>query len=83
MKEFLTRSLLDLIGRMDGPLAFRLILQPVAAAFLAIRAGLKDVRMGTPRMDGSFSAIRFATTTFYSRGSKEIPESSSSPSSSI
>jgi hypothetical protein len=46
MKEFLTRSWLDLIGRLDGPLAFRLILQQVAAAFLAIRAGLKEVRMG-------------------------------------
>jgi hypothetical protein len=48
MKELLTRSWGDLVGRINGPLAFRLILQPIAAAFLAIRAGLKDARSGHP-----------------------------------
>ena len=35
-----------LIGRIDGPLTFRLIFQPTVAAILAIRAGLKDAREG-------------------------------------
>jgi hypothetical protein len=35
-----------LLGRVTGPLAFRFILQPVVAAFLAIRAGLRDARAG-------------------------------------
>lgn len=35
-----------LIGRVDGPLKFRLILQPIMAAIFAIRAGLKDAREG-------------------------------------
>jgi hypothetical protein len=46
MRELLTRAWEDLVGRIDGPLAFRLILQPTAAAFLAIRAGLNDARSG-------------------------------------
>jgi hypothetical protein len=35
-----------LIGREHGPLAFRIIVQPLVAALLAIRAGLRDARAG-------------------------------------
>ena len=35
-------------GRIGGPLTFRLILQPVMAGVLAIRAGLADARAGRP-----------------------------------
>jgi hypothetical protein len=37
-----------LIGRDHGPLAFRVIIQPLVAAFLAIRAGLRDAREDRP-----------------------------------
>src|SRR5262245_52190819 len=36
----------DLIQRPDEPMRFRFILQPVMAAIVAIRDGLKDVRAG-------------------------------------
>ena len=36
----------NLIARLDGPLTFRLILQPTVAALFAIRAGLKDAQEG-------------------------------------
>jgi hypothetical protein len=36
----------DLIERPDAPMRFRFILQPVMAAIVAIRDGLKDVRAG-------------------------------------
>jgi hypothetical protein len=36
----------NLVGRIDGPLKFRLILQPCVATFFAIRDGLKDARDG-------------------------------------
>src|SRR5215469_13369688 len=36
----------DLIQRPDAPMRFRFILQPVMAAIVAIRDGLKDVRAG-------------------------------------
>jgi len=44
----LTRFLENLIGRFDGPLTFRLILQPIMAVALAFRAGLSDAREGRP-----------------------------------
>lgn len=36
----------DLVGRVGGPLKFRLILQPSMAAIFAILAGLRDAREG-------------------------------------
>lgn len=46
MQEVLTRMIEDLVGRVDGPLAFRFILQPVVAILFAIRDGRKDAREG-------------------------------------
>src|SRR4051812_30631501 len=43
-QELLGRVWEMLIGRVDGPFNFRLLLQPTAAAVLAIRAGLRDAR---------------------------------------
>jgi hypothetical protein len=37
-----------LIGRIEGPLTLRLTLQPAMAIFFAVRAGLKDARIGRP-----------------------------------
>lgn len=48
MDELLTRTWDMLIGREHGPLAFRLILQPIVGALLAIRAGVKDAKAGRP-----------------------------------
>lgn len=48
MKEILKRVWENLIGRSTGPMNFRLIIQPLVAAFLAIRSGLKDAREGRP-----------------------------------
>jgi hypothetical protein len=48
MDDVLARIWDNLGGRIGGPLSFRLLLQPVMAAFLAIRAGLKDARIGQP-----------------------------------
>jgi hypothetical protein len=38
----------DLIGRLTGPMTFRLVLQPAMAAFYGVRDGLKDARSGKP-----------------------------------
>jgi len=48
LEELLTRVWENLIGRVGGPLTFRLILQPSVAAIFAILAGLKDAREGRP-----------------------------------
>jgi len=36
----------NLIGRIGGPMTFRLILQPSVAIFFAIRGGISDAREG-------------------------------------
>ncbi len=38
----------DIHAAWHGPLAFRLILQPIVAAALGIRAGLQDAKAGRP-----------------------------------
>ncbi len=44
----LTARWADLVGRIHGPLSFRLILQPAVAIFLAIQAGMHDAKEGRP-----------------------------------
>ena len=46
MDEFFSWLSNQLVGRLDGPLKFRLILQPSVAVFFAIRDGLSDSRRG-------------------------------------
>jgi hypothetical protein len=48
MAEAFAQAWEDLFGRMDGPMSFRLIIQPVVATILAIRAGWADAREGRP-----------------------------------
>jgi hypothetical protein len=48
IKEILTRFWDQLIAQPSGPLAFRLVLQPIMASILAIIDGLKDARAGRP-----------------------------------
>lgn len=48
MEELFTRLWDDLIGRIGGPMSFRLLLQPAMAMIFAIRDGLKDAREGRP-----------------------------------
>ena len=36
----------QLVGRIEGPLSFRIIIQPLVAVILAVRAGLRDAREG-------------------------------------
>jgi hypothetical protein len=39
---------MDIFDRIGGPMTFRIILQPLMAALLAVRAGIKDAREGRP-----------------------------------
>jgi hypothetical protein len=48
MEETLARVVHDVFGRLDGPLHFRILLQPTMAIIFAIRDGLKDAREGRP-----------------------------------
>ena len=48
IQEILTRFWDQLIAQPHGPLAFRLILQPIMVTILAIIDGVKDARAGRP-----------------------------------
>lgn len=48
MEELIARGWEGLVARVGGPMTFRLILQPLMATLLAVRAGLKDAREGRP-----------------------------------
>jgi hypothetical protein len=46
--EIWTRFIDNLFGRLDGPLHFRFIMQPLMATIFAVIDGIKDARMGRP-----------------------------------
>jgi hypothetical protein len=46
VSEILARGWSHLLGRLDGPLHFRFIVQPLVAMILGARAGLRDARSG-------------------------------------
>jgi hypothetical protein len=48
MDDILARLWHNLYGRVSGPLNLRLIIQPVVATILAIRAGLRDAHQDRP-----------------------------------
>ena len=48
MRDMLMRILVNVTDRIGGPMTFRIVLQPIMAALLAIRAGVKDARAGRP-----------------------------------
>lgn len=48
MRDMLMRALMNISDRVGGPMTFRIILQPLMATLLAIRAGMKDAQTGRP-----------------------------------
>ena len=48
MDDIWVRFTTQLIDRVTGPLHFRLVLQPLMAAFFAIRSGLADAKADKP-----------------------------------
>jgi hypothetical protein len=47
MEDFFARYFGDLIGRVDGPMSFRFLLQPILAILFALRDGRRDAREGS------------------------------------
>ncbi len=53
MEEIFPRVWDDLMARTQGPMWFRLILQPLVAIVFGIRAGLRNARVAQPGADPS------------------------------
>ena len=52
--EMLSQRGEHLLGRLSGPLNFRLVVMPLVVTILAVRAHLRDVREGRPTVLGAF-----------------------------
>jgi hypothetical protein len=50
--ETIARGWENLLGRLGGPMSFRILLQPAVAILFAIRAGMNDARQGNPTFLG-------------------------------
>jgi hypothetical protein len=48
VESLFLRIIENLIGRVSGPLKFKLVIQPLTASILEIRSGLKDAKEGRP-----------------------------------
>ena len=72
MDELLKQFWPDLIDRLHGPFTFRLILQPLSAALIACRAGLRDARSGRPAYGWAILTNRADRRALLKEGWKEL-----------
>jgi hypothetical protein len=61
-----------LLGRVNGPLNFRLVVMPLVVTILAIRAHLRDVREGRPTVLGAFFTDPTERRRFLRSGLKDF-----------
>ena len=72
MEEFFKRHLEYLIGRIDGPMWIRIIIQPLVAAIIGLRSAAKDFREGRPSYYWSLIADKARRHALLMEGWKEI-----------
>jgi hypothetical protein len=61
-----------LLGRLSGPLNFRLVVMPLVVTFLAIRAHLRDVREGRPTVLWAFIRDPITRRRLFRSGLKDF-----------
>ena len=66
------RVLDNLVGRVSGPMKFRLILQPLMATIFAIRSGLADARTGNAPYFWSIFTQPATRRTLLQQGWKDV-----------
>jgi hypothetical protein len=72
MDDIWVRFTTQLIDRVSGPLHFRLVLQPLMAAFFAIRSGLADASADKPPYFWSLLSVRSDRMALIKDGWKSI-----------
>jgi len=72
MDDVLARFWADLVGRVTGPMWFRLIIEPGVATFLAVRAGMQDARTGRPLYGWSIATDAAHRVEFLKLGWRDI-----------
>ncbi len=72
ISEILNRAIEQLLGRASGPLHLRLVIQPIMATVLALRAGLRDAREGKPAFFWTFLTSAEERQILHRSGWKDI-----------
>ena len=72
VSEILSRAVAELLGRSSGPLHLRLVIQPIVASILAVRAGLRDAREGRPAFLWTVLTDASSRAQFLHSGWKDI-----------
>ena len=72
VSEIIGRAVAELLGRSSGPLHFRLVIQPIVATILAVRAGLRDAREDKPAFLWAVLTDRNSRAQFLRSGWKDI-----------
>jgi hypothetical protein len=71
-KEFFAEVWRMLIGRVGGPMNFRLVIQPLVASLFAVRGALKDAREHRPPYFWSMLLHPAKRTDLFREGWKDI-----------
>jgi hypothetical protein len=72
MEEIFIRAVHDILGRSEGPMNLRLIVQPIMAVLLAIRSGLRDAKENRPGFLAGIVRDRGQRRYFLTHGCKDI-----------
>ncbi len=72
VNEVVSRAVAELLGRASVPLHFRLVIQPIVATILAVRAGLGDAREGRAAFLWTILTDRNSRREFLRSGWKDI-----------
>ena len=72
MGEAFTHLWQALIGRVHGPFAFRLVLQPLTAIIIACRAGWRDAKAGRPAYGWAVLSNRAERLALLKEGWREL-----------
>src|SRR5262245_29029922 len=70
--DLLSRTIEQLLGRSSGPLHFRLVMQPIVATIIAVKAGRRDARAGQPPFLWTLATDADARTRLIQSGWKDI-----------
>jgi len=69
---FLRHFAEQLLGRLSGPLNFRLVVMPTVVSLLALRADWKDAREGWPAFIGAFIKDPAERQRIFRSGVKDV-----------
>ena len=72
MEDFFKQRWEHLVGRIEGPMWIRIVVQPLVSAIIGLRSAVKDFREGRPSYCWSLIADKASRRALLMEGWKEI-----------